>query len=178
MENQGGLKLTGIETRKFRATKWIFHGPLCSPIRFSSRKSFHGIDRSNGHATAKPINLQIRCKMNYWSRFWRRSQLMRFTTQNVRNGTRVFLFLSKRTIFVQFLVAMILTIISKGRNFRISKDNRVLTFTFSFLLIDSFWKIDTRNTRNIFTRPSIYFIIICIFSQQRKIHFQLNFPSR
>lgn len=38
-------------------------------LRFSSRKSFHGIDRSNGHATVKPINLQIRCKMNYWSRF-------------------------------------------------------------------------------------------------------------
>lgn len=38
-------------------------------LPFSSRKLFLGIDRSNGHATLKPINLQIRCKMNYWSRF-------------------------------------------------------------------------------------------------------------
>ena len=38
-------------------------------LPFSFRKSFLRIDRFNGRATVKPINLQIRCKMNYWSRF-------------------------------------------------------------------------------------------------------------
>lgn len=39
--------------------------PVMFRLPFSSRKSFLGVDRYNGHATVKPINLQIRCEMNY-----------------------------------------------------------------------------------------------------------------
>lgn len=156
---------------------------VCSPVRFSSRKSFHGIDRSNGHATAKPINLQIRCKMNYWSRFRRRSQLMRFTTQNVRNGTRVFLFLSKRTIFVQFLVVNGIHDYLEGKKFshleRQSCFNIYLLFPFNrFVLKDRYKKhayFVTFSLARLFILSSFAYFRN---KASRKIHFQLNFPFR
>lgn len=111
-------------------------------LRFSSRKSFHGIDRSNGHATVKPINLQIRCKMNYWSRshvlkeitvdaFHARSK----TTQNIRTK-RKFFFL-KHTISKFLVNDEILTINSKRGNFS-HLERKIVSFFFIRISILSF----------------------------------------
>lgn len=145
-------------------------------LRFSSRKSFHGIDRSNGHATVKPINLQIRCKMNYWSRFLVLKEITvdafharSKTTRNIRTNewNESFFFFLKHT-FSKFLVNNeILTIISKGKGKSYCFYSYFNFIIYFYLVnsIDSFWKIhETRNSARVFILP---FICIRIFATKR-----------
>lgn len=155
-------------------------------LRFSSRKSFHGIDRSNGHATVKPINLQIRCKMNYWSRFLVLKEITvdafharSKTTRNIRTNERneSFFFFLKHT-FSKFLVNNeILTIISKGKG-KSYCFYSYFNFIIYFYLVNRGRSIHSEKYTKRVTPPVylFYHLFAYGFSQQsvQEIHFQLN----